>query len=670
LGGGTYGGRLTNCIVYFNSCPFSGTNDSQGALYFCCTPSGTVTADPQLQSDGMHLASTSPCRGAGLGPAPGADLDNQPWGSPPSIGCDEWQSAPAIFNAPNSSTKGFPVNLSLSIPLIAGQGPFTCWWLKGGTLVQNGPHYTSADTTNVLVNGFGPADAGTYQLVASNGFGVATSQVMQVVVHCANAGGSTPVSPYSDWSSAATNLQDAVDAASLGEFVLATNGIYATGGRVVSADLTNRVALLRPVVLTSINGAGPTIIQGVWDPVSTNGPGAVRCAWLGDGATLAGFTLQRGATRNNGDLSLLQSGGGTWANSTNAWVLNCIITNCAANYAGGGAYQGTVNSSQLLGNFTSRYGAGAYQSTLLNSLISGNSAKRGVGGGAYSGTLINCTVSYNQDDGVHGEYGTISAPLFVRNSILFNNSNSILGLPTDVTGNAAFVSYSSTTLYPVGGVGNIVADPQLLDSFHIATTSPCRGAGSSLYSSGTDIDGEAWASPPSMGCAEVWDAALTGPLSVGLTVPATPPAARGFYPLWGSYTGRVSRVAWDFGDGSVLTNVSHVSYWHIWTNAGDYTLTFTAFNTDYPAGVSTNLVLHVVPLASPAISVGGLNGTSFSLSFASQYGVTYVVEETTNLAAPITWQGVATVYYANGSPQQVTDTKATNAARFYRVRVP
>ena len=67
-------------------------------------------------------------------------------------------------------------------------------------------------------------------------------------------------------------------------------------------------------------------------------------------------------------------------------------------------------------------------------------------------------------------------------------------------------------------------------------------------------------------------------------------AVRGSMPLVGQITGRAARVEWSFGDGGVLTNGSS-TVWYSWTNAGDYIVTFTAFNADHPIGVSTNLLV-------------------------------------------------------------------------------
>lgn len=221
------------------------------------------------------------------------------------------------------------------------------------------------------------------------------------------------------------------------------------------------------------------------------------------------------------------------------------------------------------------------------------------------------------------------------NCIIFSNI-SLLRIEQNWFKLTSFLDFTNSCTTPLSpGVSNITADPQLLDGIHLAVTSPCRGSGNPAYASSLDIDGEPWTNPPSMGCDEVWEAGLTGPLSVAAASAWPTVAAWGNLPLTGTVSGRAARVAWDFGDGSVLTNASYVNTSHIWTSPGDYLVTFTAYNVDNPSGVSTNLGVHVAPLVAPVISPNGLVGTNFNLSFPGQPGITYIVEQSSNLLPPI-----------------------------------
>lgn len=510
--------------------------------------------------------------------------------------------------------------------------------------------------------------------------GLATADAMDRFVSL--EGGHVP--PFASWADAATNIQAAIDAASAGDTVWVTNGVYATGGKAVAGALTNRVALDKALLVRSVNGPQVTIIQGAWDPATTNGPLAVRCAWLTNGATLNGFTLRRGATLTN-IFGYDGSGGGAFCSSTNSELADCVVTNCRAWTSGGGVQFGLVRNCELVGNsvahdtFFPRGGGGAHDCTLVNCIIRRNTSWRrgggasdsrlfhcavtenatgGLGGGVNGDSLIHCTVAANTASSAGG--GVSGA--YMTNCIVYLNS----------APDSPNVAYPLTTKFTCStpllvGTGNIADDPQLTDGWHLAATSPCRGMGAAAAATGADLDGDPWANPPSIGCDEVNDAAFVGPLSVSLTAAYPEVATSGSLPLLGRISGRAASVEWSFGDGPSQTNLSALTF-HSWADPGDYLVTFTAYNADNPGGVSTNLPVHVVPLVAPSLAPAGLNGTSFTLNVSGQPGITYVVEQTTNLAPPTTWQTVQALI-STGAVTQVTDSKATNAMRFYRTRM-
>src|SRR5262249_11165090 len=163
----------------------------------------------------------------------------------------------------------------------------------------------------------------------------------------------------------------------------------------------------KPITIQSIHGPTVTIIQGYQVPDQTNGDSAVRCAYLTNGATLIGFTLQGGATRTNAP----SFGGGVVCESSQAVLSNCVITGNSAAWWGGGASKGTLLNCTISSNIANFQGGGAVgdqvsqldspSCILSNCTLVGNFASPAYGGGgAADAELISCVVTANFSLGV------------------------------------------------------------------------------------------------------------------------------------------------------------------------------------------------------------------------------------------------------------------------------
>jgi hypothetical protein len=112
----------------------------------------------------------------------------------------------------------------------------------------------------------------------------APASVLYVDLNCTNA---TP--PYASWATAATSIQPAINVSLAGDTVLVTNGIYQTGG----AGYFDPSNQFNSTVYSLIKiPTGVTVIKGS-APIFT-------CAFLIGNATLSGFTLTNGTSRNFG----------------------------------------------------------------------------------------------------------------------------------------------------------------------------------------------------------------------------------------------------------------------------------------------------------------------------------------------------------------------------------
>ena len=629
VGGGVNGCGLNNSIVYYNSAGRGPNYFGSSANFSCTTPlplggTGNLNQEPLL-TDMAHLSSTSPCRGAGsAGYAAGADLDGEAWGSPPAIGCDEFVEGAVTGDLSVMAQAAF-TNLATGFAAeftaqISGRASANRWEFGDGSVSSNRPSvshsWSAPGVYDVVFRAFNDSNPG----------GVSATVSVHLVaqpVHYVAAGNATPVAPYESWATAAANIQDAVEAASAaGALVLVTNGIYDAGGKVAQGSLSNRVAVTKPLVIRSVNGPALTTIQGYQEPGATNGDSAVRCVYLTGGATLSGFTLTNGATRNTGDELQEQSGGGVRC-EPGAVVSNCVLIANAANSAGGGASGGNLSACTIARNCAANNGGGAFESVLNNCVVAGNIAANaggaviasaasgciltnnlassgggaqdsrlnncalfgnvatGTGGGATTSTLHNCTLTGNT-----AAIGGGAADCALHNSITWYNAAT---RAANYSGGSA--DFSCTTPLPAGA-GNTVAEPQLADFAHVSTASPCRGAGSAAYTTGTDIDGEPWLAAPSIGCDESYSGGATGLLTVNLQAAQTNLATGFAASFVATLSGHASGNQWSFGDGTVLSNRLNAA--HAWTNASDFPVVFSAFNDSNPGGVSATVIVHVV----------------------------------------------------------------------------
>lgn len=450
-GGGAYGGTLVNCTVTANTAVNAGGGAAaciatNSIIYYnkilsaqssssnwyspvrfsdcCTTPSigpGNITADPGL-ADISHISTNSPCRGSGSPSAAyGTDIDGNPWNSSPSIGCSEIPSAGDYGNlAVNIAVPftnwapGYPLNFQT-----ANSGPDyeSVWNFGDGTLVTNTPYLAHAWTA-----------PGTYQVTLtaysdSYPTGVTAAETMIITVpsiYYVNNANPTPVPPYMYWSTASSDIQDAVNVAVPGSTVLVTNslvqgqapytnisGVYETGGARIG-NMFFRVAITNPITVESVNGPGATSIDGGFLGGDSGVP-VGGCVYMTNGAVLSGFTL------TNGNSSL--TAGGVLAGSTNDVVTNCIITHCQ-----GGAYSGTFYNCLFFGN-----SAGATTMSTLNDCVLTNNSSQ-YGGGACGGIMNDCLILNNTATYGGGAFGGgipgagPPYPLFLNHCVISNNT--------------------------------------------------------------------------------------------------------------------------------------------------------------------------------------------------------------------------------------------------------
>ena len=599
VGGAAYECTLLNCTVVSNS-----TAEDAGSL-FDCTVKNTIAYYNFSDYTNADLASGN-----------------------------------AYTNCCLSFTNYFAVNSFTNPPLFVNPAAGNYRLLPWSPCINAGNNSFITNSTDLAGNPRiigGTVDIGAYEF--------------QSPIHFVGLTSTNPVAPFSNWLTAATNIQDAIDAANGGDLIVVSNGLYQSGATLVGQDtLPNRIVIGEAVTVQSVNGPASTIIAG-------NGAGngantGIRCAYLANGAVLSGFTLTNGATLSSVNISNDENGGGVWCQSDSVVVTNCILTGNHAFGFGGAAYQGTFDNCLIIGNVAHFSGGGLYACVANSTLISSNIAQDGNGGGGYSNVLNNCVLQYNRTSANGGgAYASTMVNCTVvsntatesgggveigkaTNSIVFGNYSLNNGNP-NWSGSGSLMSYCDTMPLPESGFGNITNDPAFVnpaaDNFSLQSNSPCINSGDDLVvTSSTDFAGN----PRIVG----------GTVDIGAYEYQTPTSIIGY--AWLQQYGLPTDGSVDFAD-----------------------LDGTGLNVDqdWIAGLNPTNPASVLALLPPA-PANNTNGVT--VTWQSVSGINYFIQRSSNLTAQPAFTTIQSNLVGQAGSTSYTDTNAVGAGPyFYRVGV-
>jgi len=212
-----------------------------------------------------------------------------------------------------------------------------------------------------------------------------------------------PSAPYTNWSTAAHVIHDAIAAAGAGDVVVVTNGTYV---------LTNTVSVGPDMVLCSVNGAELTTLVG---------SGQHRCVYAyGAGAVIEGLTI------TGGRVDVFDGGAGAYLHF-NTTIRDCVLVdNESVGRRAGALY---LESSALAEGCTiisnrASVGGGVYcYGTLTDSTLAGNTAT-GQGGGGFYGCGPLCRVEHctiRDNDAPNGAGGLFLDAGIMRNCLVVDN---------------------------------------------------------------------------------------------------------------------------------------------------------------------------------------------------------------------------------------------------------
>ena len=349
---------------------------------------------------------------------------------------------------------------------------------------KNGVNILGATLLSLMLDPLQGSDAGSYDVVVSNGFGSATSSAAILTI----SGVLNPPTPNPGGSPAdyaiyvSTSGSDATGIGTLG------NPFLTIGKAVSLAPGGARILVGAGTYAERVEFGGKTLrIHSLAGPMATKIQGAQgRSVVVIDGVNseLRGFRISGGSGevfQNNGKSE--RFGGGVICR-VNASITDCVVD-------GNGRWSGGVdNASSSYGGGIAVLGGNAWITNCLivNNAVSGGGGAVFVQNGAME--MDRCTVSGNSSTlNAAGLAASVNGKVSVRNSIVFGNGTIQLGVVGAASMGAAFaVEYTDVSGSLTGGVaawsvgaGNIATDPLFTDvaklNFSLKSGSPAINAG-------------------------------------------------------------------------------------------------------------------------------------------------------------------------------------------------
>jgi hypothetical protein len=326
--------------------------------------------------------------------------------------------------------------------------------------------------------------------------------------------------------------------------------------------------------------------------------------------TQPGFTAANCFIAGN---SAANSGGGVFM----ARAMDSVLTNNSANY-GGAAYYSSLVNCLVVSNTASQNGAGVFQGTAFNCTFLGNSAANYGGAACYS-TALNCTFAGNSAV----NYGGAAYETMLTNCLIVSNRAAAYGGGTFYGTNLNCTLVGNWARYFGGGMYSGSAINCILTGNLADFGNPNYSSSSLAYCCTTPLPG--------------------GPGNLSSDPRLRDVAHGDFRPL----------------PGSPVINAGLNQDW----------MTGTADRAGQPRIADNVVDMGAYEIALPELRLRNptRSGASFSLEVATLVGKTYYLEYKNDLLAPA-WTALPGVA-GDGTTKVLTDTNATGARRFYRVRM-